>query len=40
MERRISSDNHRPILYYVISFIQWEPAEIIRLLTEREVCMR
>ena len=28
--RGISSDNHRPILYHVISFIQWEPAEIIR----------
>ena len=27
---RISSDNHRPILYHVVSFIQWEPAEIIR----------
>ena len=26
----ISSDSHRPILYHVISFIQWEPAEIIR----------
>ena len=26
----ISSDNHRPILYHVISFIQWEHAEIIR----------
>lgn len=24
--RRISSDNHCPILYHVISFIQWEPA--------------
>ena len=30
IRRRISSDNHRPILYHLISFIQWEPAEIIR----------
>ena len=28
--RGISSDNHRPILYHVISFIQWDLAEIIR----------
>ena len=27
--RRISSDNHRPILYHAISFIQREPGEII-----------
>ena len=28
--RRIPPDIHRPILYHVISFIQWEPSEIIR----------
>ena len=28
--RQISSDNHRPILYHVVSFIQWEPTEIIQ----------
>ena len=28
--RRISSDNHRLILYHVISLIQLEPEEIIR----------
>ena len=30
MGRGISPDNHRPILYHVIRFIQWEPAEISR----------
>ena len=27
--QQISSDNHRPILCHVLSFIQWEPPEII-----------
>ena len=27
---RISSDNHRSILYYALNFIQWEPPENIR----------
>ena len=30
IRRRISSDNHRSLVYHVISFIQWESAEIIR----------
>ena len=36
--RRISSDNQRPILYYVISFIQWEPAEIIWWVITSDSC--
>ena len=31
--QRIFSDNHCPILYHVISFIPWEPAEINRWVT-------
>ena len=33
--RRIPSDNHRPLLHHVISFIRWEPAEINRWVIER-----
>ena len=38
--QRISSDNHRPILNQVVSFIQWEPEEIVRWVIRLDILNR